>query len=330
MLEQNNRPVRMTPIHEFRRDPVSGDWTLIAPGRARRPDASENRHEWEDSYQTPADCPFEKPAIRDDVVVITNKYPALIPGACGQPQERGPFLVQAAHGFHELVITRDHEKHFAQFTDQETLRVLQVYQERYQAIAQDACGSYISIFHNHRREAGASVWHNHSQILSTPVIPPEVLRSVQGADHYFQQHGRSVHCTMIHWEQEQGIRMIAENERFILFCPFVSKTPYEMRIFPKEHSARYELTSGPDLVLCARLLNTALRALHGALNDPPFNFYIHTAPVQRDPLVNYDYYHWHIEIVPKLKIDAGFELGTGLYVNPVDPDDAAQILRSSL
>jgi UDPglucose--hexose-1-phosphate uridylyltransferase len=326
-------------VNEFRRDLVSGDWTLIAPGRARRPDASENRHEWEDSYQRKEDCPFEDPAaagagelllVREGIFVIRNKYPALAPGVCGQPMERGPFLVQVAHGFHELVITRDHERHFAQFTDQETAQVLAVYQERYRAIAQDECGDYISIFHNHRREAGASIWHHHSQILSTPVVPPEVLRSLEGADQYFQQHGQSVHGTLIRWELAQKERIVAENERFVLFCPFVSKTPYEMRIFPKEHSPRYELTSAEDLLLCARLLNTALRALDKALADPPFNFYIHTAPVQKDSLINYDYYHWHIEIVPKIKTDAGFELGTGLFVNPVDPDDAAQTLRSSL
>ncbi len=315
-------------VHEFRKDIVSGDWVLIAPGRSRRPNADENNRQWEDSHQEKDDCPFEN--LHDWVVAIPNQYPALTPGVCGGPVQRGPFLIQPAHGFHELVITRDHERHFADFSTKETSGVLRVYQERYRAISGDECGDYVSIFHNHRREAGASVWHSHSQILSTPIIPPEVLCSLEGADNYFQQHGKTVHCILIEWESEQKQRVVFENEKFIVFCPFASKTPYEMRIFPKTHSPRFEQMSQEDVPQCAEALNSALRALSVALNDPPYNFYIHTAPVEKDPLVNYDYYHWHIEIVPKLKIDAGFELGTGLAVNPVDPDDAADKLRNSL
>lgn len=315
-------------VNEFRKDVVSGEWVLIAPGRARRPGASENNHQWEDAYQTPHECLFE--GLTEWVTVKPNDYPAVIPGICGQPVQRGPFSIQAAHGFHELVITRDHERHFAQFTVEETTQVLRTYQERYRVIANDECGDYISIFHNHRREAGASVWHNHSQIVSTPVVPPEVLRSLEGADDYFQQHGAAVHDMLITWEREQRTRIVFENDRFIVFCPFVSKTPYEMRVFPKTHSARFELMSADDVTPCAEALNTALRVLFKALNDPPYNFYIHTAPVEKDPLVNYDYYHWHIEVVPKLKIDAGLELGTGLAVNSVDPDDAAAELRKAL
>lgn len=314
---------------EFRKDLVSGEWVLIAPARARRPDASENERAWEPMEKNIAQCPFER-LITDDVTVVPNEYPALTAGVCGQPMVHGPFLTQVAHGFHELVITRDHEKHFAQFTTDETARVLRVYQERYRAIAFDSCGDYISIFHNHRREARASVWHNHSQILSTPIIPPEVLRSLEGADQYFQQHGNTVHCTLIAWEREQKTRIVFENDGYVVFCPFVSKTPYEMRVFPKVHASRFELASLDDLAQCAEALNRALRALAMALDDPPYNFYIHTAPVEKDPLVNYDYYHWHIEIVPKLKTDAGFELGTGLALNPVDPAIAAEELRNAL
>ncbi|HTP56667.1 MAG TPA: galactose-1-phosphate uridylyltransferase, partial [Candidatus Paceibacterota bacterium] len=140
----------------------------------------------------------------------------------------------------------------------------------------------------------------------------------------------TVHCALIHWERDQKVRIVYENERFIVFCPFVSKTPYEMRVFPKEHNARFETMIIEDVIYCAQALNAALRTLYRALGDAPYNFYIHTAPVERDTLIHYDYYHWHIEIVPKIKIDAGFELGTGLSLNPVDPDDAAAKLRAAL
>ncbi len=339
--------------NEFRKDLVSGDWVLVSSSRARRPGAPEMRATFLDSHQAIEECPFENPIPANGqpvlvyrnghpvhwegefkgewtVMVVRNKYPALLPGVCGSPAQHGPFLTQVAHGFHELVITRDHETHFAQFSDLETTEVLRVYQDRYRAISHDECGDYISIFHNHGKEAGASIWHNHSQILSTPIIPPEVLRSLEGADEYYQQHQATVHCALIHWEREQKVRVVYENERFILFCPYVSKTPYEMRVFPKEHSARFELMGIEDIIYCAQALNAGLRALYKALGDAPYNFYIHTAPVERDPLIHYDYYHWHIEIVPKIKIEAGFELGTGLSLNPLDPDDVAAKLREAL
>ena len=318
--------------NEFRKDLVSGDWVLVAPKRAARPDAPENARAWEPMDEDIAHCPFEKlfADTEHDIVTVSNEYPAVTPGECGALTADGPFLTQIAHGLHELVVTRDHNKHFAQLSVEEAARVLRTYQERARVIAADSCGAYVSIFHNHRREAGASVWHNHSQILSTPVVPPEVLRSVEGADDYFQEHGKTVHCTLIAWEREQQKRIVFENERCIVLCPFVSKMPYEMRVFPKAHAPRFELSPLDELTCIAEALTTALRALEKTLNDPPYNFYIHTAPVEKDPLVNYDYYHWHIEIVPKLKIDAGFELGTGLALNPVDPDIAASELCKAL
>jgi len=341
-------------INEFRKDLVSGDWTLVATERAKRPGAHETEREPSTEHQPKETCPFEDPIAADHgqpllvynnghpvhwegpfegdwtTMVVHNKFPALHPGICGEPVQHGPFLTQVAHGFHELVITREHEKHFYDFSDFETTEILRVFQDRYRAISHDECGDYISIFHNHGRAAGASISHSHSQILSTPVIPPEVLRSLEGADHYFQQNRKTVHCTLIAWERSQKVRIVFENERFIVFCPFVSKTPYEMRVFPKEHSARFEMTAVEDMVLCAQALNAGLRSLFKAVNDPAYNFYIHTAPVEKDPTINYDYYHWHIEIVPKIKVDAGFELGTGLFVDPIDPDKAAADLRAAL
>ncbi|HTP57147.1 MAG TPA: hypothetical protein VMJ72_02640, partial [Candidatus Paceibacterota bacterium] len=212
--------------NEFRKDLVSGDWVLVSSTRAKRPGAAETRTKFEDSHQPAEGCPFEDPVAtngqpllvyRDGhpvhwegafsgewtTMVVPNKYPALTPGICGAPVQHGPFSIQVAHGFHELVIMRDHETHFAQYSDLDTAEILRVYQDRYHAISHDECGDYISIFHNHGREAGASIWHNHSQILSTPIIPPEVLRSLEGADEYFQQHQATVHCALIHWERDQ-------------------------------------------------------------------------------------------------------------------------------
>lgn len=343
-------------VSEFRKDLVSGEWVLIAPGRAKRPhtplDSGRTGDEHESSEATPSvTCPFDDPqksgngeplvVYRDGsrvdgteggwtTQVIPNKYPAVVRGACGDPQRKGPFLTHPAHGFHELVITRSHDRTFAQFSDDETKEVLEVYARRYQEISKDECGDYISIFHNWGPGAGASVAHSHSQIISTPVIPPEVLGSIEGADAFFKENATPVHSRLIDWEVDMGTRIIFENELFIAFCPYVSKTPYEVRIFPKKHNPRFETSSPEDLGACAQALNTVLRALHKALDNPDLNFYIHTAPVTKNPALNYDFYHWHMEVVPRVSIFAGFELGTAVYVNVVDPDDAAREIRDAI
>ncbi len=336
-------------VNEFRKDLVSGDWVLISSLRAKRPHvASQER-----LTQSVQECVFEPEVLHKQsepllllnagvpvtwsgdwnvawtTAVLKNKFPALQDGVCGAPHRVGPYYVHEAFGFHELVITRDHEKHFAQFTNQQTAEVLQVYRERYLVISKDDCGDYVSIFHNYGRAAGASVAHHHSQIISTPIIPPEIVRSVQGADEYFQQHGVSVHQALIDWELKEKTRVVYENDMFVAFCPFVSKAGYEVRIFPKYHEPRFETSSDAQLLGCADALNVVLRKLSKALDDVDYNFYIHTAPVQHDPLIEYDYYRWHIEITPRMPIAAGFELSTAIYINPFDPDDAARHLRET-
>jgi UDPglucose--hexose-1-phosphate uridylyltransferase len=334
-------------VNEFRKDLVSGEWVLISSLRAKRP---------HDAHRVPLsqpreECVFEPERLSEQsaplcvyaegqpivwggdwtvpwtTAVIQNKYPALQSGTCGEPVRVGPYQTQVANGFHELVITRDHDAHFAQFTDAQTHEVLRAYRDRYLEIAKDECGDYISIFHNHGRAAGASVAHSHSQIISTPIVPPEIVRSIQGSDDYMQQHGVPVHQAMIDWELKENKRIVFENEQFIAFCQFVSKAGYEVRIFPKKQSPHFELSDDVTLGQCANILNVVLRKLHNALDDVDYNFYIHTAPVQRDPLLSYDYYHWHIEVVPRIPIAAGFELSTAIYINPFDPDDCAEQLR---
>lgn len=261
--------------------------------------------------------------------VVKNKYPALVDGFCVPPRNVGPFIVADGFGFHELVITRDHDKNFAQFTDDETSEVLKVYKDRHNSISQDECGDYVLIFHNHGRLAGASVYHNHSQILSMPIIPPGILKNIKGAKEFFERTGEKVHEMLIEWELEQSRRIICENERFIALCPFVSRTPYEMRIFPKNRSSNFGDTRDEDMIFLAEALNKVLRKLYAALNNPDYTFFIHTSPVKKDSSDLYDFYHWHIEIMPRFSIAAGMELGTNVFVNTVDPDEAAKLLRET-
>jgi UDPglucose--hexose-1-phosphate uridylyltransferase len=332
-------------IGEFRKDLVSGHWVLISTERAKRkPKDPETR------LQQPKDkCPFEDPIAANGkepiivfshgqrvqspkdwtTLVIPNKYPALTPGVCGPTTKQGPFEVAAAHGFHELVITRNHDKSFAHFTKEETKEVLQVYRDRYREIAQDNCGAYVSIFHNHGKSAGASIYHNHSQIISTPILPPHVMESLRGSGRYFKEHGKKVHGVLIDWEITQGKRVVYENEKFICIAPFASQSPYEVRIFPKADSSYFEKTSDGDLGNLADALATILRKMYVLLDDPDYNFFIHTSPVKKEGGIAYEDYRWHIEIVPRLGIAAGFEFATAIYINSVDPDQAAAELRAT-
>jgi len=339
-------------LNEFRQDIVSGDWVLISTERSKKPTSKETAKN-DQLFQNKETCLFEDPQKSDHrdpllvynkgqkviwekgvtgewtTQVVKNKYPALVDGICIPPRNVGPFLVVDGFGFHELVITRDHDKSFAQFTDEETLEVLKVYKDRYNSISQDECGDYVLIFHNHGRLAGASVYHNHSQILSMPIIPPGILKNIKGAREFFEKTGERVHGRLIQWEIEQNKRIIYENEKFIALCPFVSRTPYEMRIFSKKESSNFGDVSNEDLGYLAEILNKILKKLHLALNNPDYTFFIHTSPVKKDNSDLHDFYHWHIEIMPRFSIAAGLELGTNVFVNTVDPDEAAELLKKT-
>lgn len=331
--------------NEFRQDPVSGDWVLFAPQRAKRPGSRQR----EPFYQSKEECRFEPERLSEQepplavyskgklvqdissdwtTVVLPNKFPALKRGMCGPVFERGPFAVAEGAGFHELVITRDHERHLGQLTEPEVAEVLQAYRDRYLSISNDKCGEYVMIFHNHGHLAGASVYHNHSQIISMPIIPTGILKNMRSAQNYFEKTGKRIHEVLLEWERQENKRIVFENDRFVVLCPYVSRTPYEMRIFPKNSSAYFDDVSEDDIPHLAQALSKSLRMMDAVLDRPDYNFFIHTAPPKKPTAPSYDFYHWHVEILPRSSIDAGLEFGTNVFVNSVDPDEAATQLKA--
>jgi UDPglucose--hexose-1-phosphate uridylyltransferase len=335
-------------VTEFRQDIVSGQWVLISTERSKKPDSKSR----ESLHQSVDQCPFEDLKVfsqgevllafdsgkevepspnleKWSTVVIKNRYPALKYGVCGSPYERDIYSVMEGHGFHELVITKDHDRSLAHFNNQEIQEVLMTYRGRYRAIAKDNCADYILIFHNHGKTAGASVYHNHSQILSTPIIPPEVAESLKGADRYFKEHGRSPYEVMLDFELREGKRIVYQNESFVVLCAFASKTPYEIKIFPKYAESSFGQLADSKLSDLADAMSVIFKKLHKAFEDIDYNFYIHTAPVAKTEGISYDPYRWHIEISPRVSIAAGFEWGTSIFINHTDPDDAAKLLRET-
>lgn len=330
---------------ELRFDLVSKDWIVIATGRARRPETF--KKEKRKPYRAPKKtCPFcqietqEKPLLayrkgspisitkkipKDwTVVVVPNKYPAFSPNTTLRERAEGPYQLMDGIGFHEVVITSDHKKQIAQFTVSQIKEVLDVYQERYLELMNEKFVNYISIFHNHGFEAGASIAHPHSQIIAIPITDPDIHSSLVGSRRYFEAHQKCVHCTMLKWDKEDGKRVIFENSDFLIVCPFASRMAFEIRIYPKEHRAYFERITDEEKWSLAEAFQVALSKLYKGLNNPPYNFFLHTAPCDGK---NYDHYHWHWEILPKTAIWAGFELCTGIEICTIEPERAAEYLR---
>jgi UDPglucose--hexose-1-phosphate uridylyltransferase len=325
-------------VSELRKDPVTGNWIVIAKGRAARLRGKrDGDSEEEDDIHT---CPFEDPKASgnaDPVLlypsggeagwslqVIPNKYPAFAGGGCPEITKVGPYAVQEGMGFHEVIITRDHTKHLAILGKEKVEEVLRAYRTRYLALKKEECVKYISLFHNHKKGAGASLSHPHSQLIAIPFLPSDIRRSLRGSGKFYQKHGECVHCAMLAWERKENKRIIFENEEFIAFCPFISRGAYEVRLLPKAHDAYFEKISDGGIQALSEILQEVLLRLYKNLENPPYNFYIHTAPVDSG---EYSHYHWHFEIRPKLETGAGFELGTGVEISAVEPERAAEVLR---
>lgn len=341
-----------TNITELRRDIVSGEWVLVATGRGKRP--TQFVEQREKSKTKKAACPFDDPQKsgngapllwfvdpkkRDTgkdidlsdwfLQVIPNKYPALNHDHRTCPAEVTNELETSMEGvgFHEVIITRPHSRSIADMKTDEAELVIRAYQERIHDISAEGCVKYILIFHNHGNAAGASIAHPHSQLVALPIVPRDVHISLRNSKWYFKRHGKCVHCEMLKWEKKQKDRIIFENRKFVVFAPYAPSASFEVRIFPKKHEQRFESIATKDRKYFAEALQQTLHALKKALKDPAYNFYIHTAPLGKD---QFDHYHWHLEILPKTNTPAGMELGTGMEVVMVTPEDAAELMRKHI
>ena len=324
---------------ELRQNLVSGEWAVIATGRGRRPDDFAKGHK-SGPAQPKENCPFENPEgemlvsyakntegeERWWVKVIPNKFPAFHKGAPSSPSKKGPYYWMEGIGYHEVIISRDHDRSIAQMSDEEIELILRACQDRYLAIRRDECIKYISIFQNHGQEAGASVYHPHSQIIAIPVIPPDINRSLRGSENYYHENGKCVHCVILEYEMEVKERLIYENEYFLAVAPYASKSAFEARIFPKIHNPNFEEIRPEERLALANALKTVLGKLHKGLDNPDYNFFIHTSPTKE--YKNSDHYHWHMEIIPKTSVWAGFEIGTGIEISTRAPEAAAEFLRN--
>ncbi len=305
-------------------DLVSGDWVVIATGRAKKPeDFKKEKRILEKTSKK--DCPFCKIIKNKSIVVIPNKYPAFLPHPeLNEQVEGGLYRKMNAVGFHEVVITKDHDKQIAQFSVEQVKEVFDVYQERYLDLMPKKFVNHISIFHNHGQEAGASIVHPHSQIITTPLIDIDLQKALLRSQDYYKKDKRCIYCEMNEWERKYKKRTVFENKDFLVVCPFASKTAFQVIVSPKKHLAYFERIKEEEKWSLAEAFQKAISKLYKALNDPSYNFYLHTAPCDGK---NHDYYHWHWTILPKTSTWAGFEIGTRIEISTIEPERAAEYLR---
>lgn len=310
---------------ELRLDSISGDWVVIATGRAQRPETFKKRKKQKEKI-IEKKCAFCDIVAKKSsfVVVVPNKYPAFIPSTTLSKRTEGVYEIMNAVGFHEVVITRDHKKSLGQFSIKEIKKVISVYQQRYLELMNKKFVNYISIFHNHGIEAGASISHPHSQIIAIPLIDADLKRALLNSKEYFKKNKKCIYCQMNNWERKDKKRIIFENKDFLVLCPFASKVAFEIIISPKKHLSYFEKITENQKEELAEAFKMALKKLYKGLNNPPYNFYLHSAPCDNK---NYDYYHWHWTILPKTATWAGFEIGTRMEISTIKPEKAAIYLR---
>jgi len=325
---------------ELRKDPVVGRWVIISTERARRPTDFHR-----DPVRAHGDrCVFcegnedktppEILAGRGDSPpngpgwsfrVVPNKFPALRIEGDLEPTGEGLFDRMNGVGAHEVVIeTPNHHGSLATMSVDEVADVLVAFRDRLSDLKKSPRFEYVLVFKNRGEAAGASLEHPHSQLIATPIIPIMVSEELEGSARYWKMKERCVWCDIIHQERRERRRVILERDGFIAIAPFAPRFPFESWILPIKHRSAFEELEVDETRHLAALLVEFFRRLSTTLNEPPFNFMLHTAPLRETGL---EYFHWHLEIIPKLANVAGFEWGSGFFINPMPPETAAAALR---
>ncbi|OGW16782.1 MAG: galactose-1-phosphate uridylyltransferase [Nitrospinae bacterium RIFCSPLOWO2_12_FULL_45_22] len=325
---------------ELRKDPVTSRWVIIATERAQRP----SDFGVEPEISRGGFCPFcpgfegktprEVMAYRPNgslpdtpgwwVRVVPNKFPALmIEGGLGKVGY-GMFDRMNGIGAHEVIIeTPRHEATLSSLTEKEIVDVFWAYRDRIIDLSRDNRFQYILVFKNHGSSAGASLEHSHSQLIALPIVPKQVMEELSGSADYYRYKDRCVFCDMVTQESTEGTRVIYQNEDFLVVAPYSSRFPFEIWVLPKYHNSSYVEAQKIHYERLANAFSISLKKLDRALNKPPYNFILHTAPIKNQCEAHY---HWHFEIMPKLTKVAGFEWGSGFYINPTPPEEAAKFL----
>ncbi len=324
---------------ELRRDSILGRWVIIAKERGKRPCDFVIEEDKVKGGFCPL-CPGHENTTPPEVLaygrntpnttgwtlrVVPNKYPALV--VEGDLDKRGEGMYDKMNGIgaHEVIIeTPKHGETIPMMSHNQLIQLFWAFRDRMVDLARDIRFRYIIIFKNYGRAAGASLEHSHSQLIALPVVPHRIQEEIEGALRYYEYKERCVFCDIIRQERSQNIRIVCENDDFITICPFAPRAPFEMWVIPKRHHSSYVSMEDFQFHSLTDIFSETMKRLNKALPGVPYNFMLHTAPLRTPDM---EHYHWHIEIMPKLTMIAGFEWGTGFYINPTPPEEAARFLR---
>jgi UDPglucose--hexose-1-phosphate uridylyltransferase len=336
---------------ELRYDPLEHRWVIIATERAARPSDLAEKSKFNHVKVCPfcegheTSTPPEIWAYRDPktspnspgwkVRVVSNKYPALKIEAEGKRIGVGYYDMIEGAGAHEVIIeTPEHDLTLPDLPAVHVKWVLLAYRERIKDLYKDPRFRYALVFKNHGQRAGASLAHPHSQLITTPIVPRNVFMKLDAARNHYEDKERCLICDLIQQEISTESRIIAQENGFVAIAPYASRFPFEVFIAPVEHNHNYAEISDDQLETFSHFFKDILWRIKKVLNDPPYNFVLNTSPnTEARPkrpdqwaTLKYDY-HWHIDIIPRVVRIAGFEWGSGFYINPSVPEDAAKFLR---
>ena len=328
---------------ELRLDPMTARWVIISTEK----DLGPSGYDIESPIIEGGTCPFcvgsEKmtpPEVDADrptdsapdtpgwkTRTVPNKFPALRNEPVIERTGVGMFDMMSGVGEHEVIVEDiDHDKQLADLDIDQIKRVVNVYKRRCIALGNDDRFKYVLIFKNYGSAAGASLEHSHTQLISLPIVPKRVMEELECAHKYFDYKERCLFCDIIKQERDYRHREICENDDFMAFSPFASRSPFEISIIPRTHQAYFTEISDKQIESFSAILKEILMRMKITLNNPPYNFIVHTTPLNGNDDVQ-EHYHWHVEIIPKLNRIAGFEWGSGFYINSTSPETASRYLR---
>ncbi len=329
-------------MSEIRQDPTTREWVIIARERSKRPHDFVHTQAKPELPSFSPTCPFcpgneamtppesftllDKQSKKWRIRVFPNHFPALTPeGSAGRREHDGFFLDMYGKGIHEVIVeTPEHNAPLALADEDRLADLLLTYQKRYLALSEMPFLKLIIIFKNHGPSAGTSLEHPHSQLVGTPVVPRHIRIRHEIAVQYYDNTGRSLYSDLVNHELRVGERIVMDTDKFVVFHPFASHSPFETWIMPKSYRASFCNVSSDNIKSLAGVLHATLVKLHRGLNNPDYNFVIDTTPIGDE---NKDYYLWHMRIIPRLTEVAGFEIGSGIYINTALPEETAQFMR---
>jgi UDPglucose--hexose-1-phosphate uridylyltransferase len=325
---------------ELRYNVITREWVVIATERAKRPDQFKRKKEKKPLPTHDEKCPFcpgneamTPPATyvmpQDGswrVRVTPNKFAALSYEGERKRIVQGIRRTVTGVGIHEVMVeTPLHNKTTAFLSDQDVEYVIQTYLNRFKFASADSRIEQVTIFKNHGEAAGTSLEHPHSQLIATPVITSQLRLRLSHALEHFDEYGECIFCRVLSQEVEEGTRVVLESEHFVAYVQFATFTPFSFLIMPRRHMACFAEMNDAEAADLARILRRSLAKLHHGLSDPDFNYVVRTAPVEYGGV---KYYHWYVSIIPRLTKMAGFELGSGMFINVSMPESDAAFLRS--